>query len=83
MNEWHHGYLGALLILAALVGMWLCSGWVWFVMYLVGGVILLDDIYQHIFDVRTPLKILFGYAYQMDWVKDVTRWFDGLFGRKY
>ena len=77
--EWHHGYLGGVLIV---VGLFMSGCWL-VCFTLVGALILLDDIVQHVFDVRTPVKMLFGYAYEWQWVKDVTRWFDGLFGRKY
>ena len=80
MNELHHGYLGIALIIVGYImprnkwRVWVIS---------IGAYITADDIVLHAFDIRTPMKMLFGYAYQMEWVREVTRFIDGLFGRKY
>lgn len=43
----HHGYLGLLL-----------TGWV-YPLDIVGLLILIDDVYEHTVDVRSPLRLLF------------------------
>lgn len=81
LNEAHHAYVGAVLVLVGLVG-----GWGGFSMQATGFVLTADDLGQHIVqtfrdeDYQSPLHRLYGkYLWPMRWVQRLTRWLDELF----
>ena len=81
LNEGHHAYLGALLVLVGLVG-----GWVGFALQAVGFVLTVDDLGQHIVqtfsddEYHSPLYRFYArYLWPLRWVRRLTRWWDELF----
>jgi hypothetical protein len=82
LREWHHAYLGALLVLVgALVG-----GCVGLAFQLLGVVLTVDDLWEHVVqtfhdeDYESPLHHFYARVlWPMRWVQRLTRWLDGLF----
>jgi len=82
LGEIHHAYIGALLILVGV----LVAGWVGLVLQLLGLVLTIDDLGEHIAqtfgddDYQSPLHRLYGrYLWPLKWVQRLTRWLDALF----
>jgi hypothetical protein len=77
-REWHHGYLGIGLLGASWALGWPPLG-------LIGGLLVLDDAYQHLRQVgepgyESPLHQLYGrYLWPLPWVRSLNRWLDRLF----
>ena len=78
-REWHHGYLGLLLVL---LGVWLHASW----LTVLGAVVVLDDTVQHIVETtmhrpwRSPLHRLYAATlWRLPLVQRLNRWLDGLF----
>jgi hypothetical protein len=78
-REWHHGYLGIALCIISLF----MSGWAAFITGLIGGFIFSDDV---VYEIKgwSLLHTAYSYFYHKhEWIRDVNRWFDNLFGKKY
>jgi len=84
-REWHHGYLGAGLIVLALLPQWL----VW----TVGLTLMVEDfLWQHAFGLPSPLKWLYlkllwplfimRRGERFYFVQVLNRWLDEQFGKK-
>ncbi len=81
LNEGHHAYVGAVLVLVGIVG-----GWVGFALQAVGVLLTVDDLGQHVVqtfgdeDYESPLHRWYGrYLWPMRWVRRITSWWDELF----
>jgi hypothetical protein len=61
--EWkapHHGYIGAfILFLSYLMSQSYWATWSYVLMAFIGVYLLVDDIYEHRVNKRTPLRLLF------------------------
>jgi hypothetical protein len=82
LREFHHAYLGALLVLVGAV----VGGWVGLVLQILGVVLTVDDLVQHMVqtfgdeDYKSPLHQLYAtYLWPRRWVQRLTRWLDGFF----
>lgn len=78
-RQWHHGYLGILLIL---VSFWFGGN----LMRILGGIFILDDGLEHFIQWRTqtewqsPLRRLYGIFYRRwAWLRAVNAWLDQRF----
>jgi len=72
--EWHHGYLGLVLIL---LGWGFGAWWLW----APGLVLVADDAAQHFLGVDpSPIHQLYArYLWPLPFVRRLNRWLDGLF----
>jgi hypothetical protein len=78
-SEWHHLYLGVVLIVVGLVvrRRW-PRAWKWVAG--VGAYLVLDDAAQHFLGWPSPAKWLYGQTlWRLAWVRDVNVWLDDLF----
>ena len=75
-REWHHGYLG--LVLIALSFLW---GGAW--LYVPGAVLVVDDLAQHFLGLDpSPIhRVYVKYLWPIPVVQRVNVWLDRLFGR--
>lgn len=80
LNEWHHGYLGLLI-----VALGLTFGWPWWIVAK-GVLIALDDILQHTVQAitktewKSPMARLYAWVYKRSaLVRRVNIWLDSLF----
>ena len=88
LREWHHGYLGILMMLMGMVW-WVLAPSPWaLVLMAAGGLILSDDAYQHDRQSNgdptylSPLHRAFGWFYaRLRWLRALTEWLDVRFGR--
>jgi hypothetical protein len=77
MRGWHHGYLGAILVI---VGLYFELNWA----LIIGGIIVLDEVTQIVFGQYggflhwAYIKTL----YQIKIVRDFNFWLDSIFGKK-
>ena len=80
-NEWHHGYLGLLLLLInslfkdRKVRIWI---------YIIAGIIIGDEAYQWIVDDQSAGILHWIYVntlYQIPFVEEFNIWLDGVFGK--
>jgi len=74
-REWHHGYLG--LVLIALSFLW-GGAWLW----VPGAILMIDDVAQHFFGCDpSPIHVLYvKYLWPIPFVQKLNRWVDDLFG---
>ena len=78
-KEWHHGYLGIALMIISLS----LKGWAHWIVMLLGFFIFWDDVW---YEIRgwSILHTAYSHLYHKhEWIRDINRWFDNLFGRKY
>lgn len=84
-KQWHHGYLGLLIILSGVLETkhHRAAG---LVLVVVGSLVLLDDLVQHTVQAITktewssPLHRLYGWVYsKLPAIRTLNRWLDGLF----
>jgi len=92
-REWHHGYLGAFLILLGIpllyIGIAINSPTLIVIaktIIISGIIILIDDVHQHVKqslgypNYVSPLHRFFSkYLWKYEKVKKITEWFDNLF----
>lgn len=86
LKQWHHGYLGLLIIAAGLVD-WKHNHTIRLVCVIVGGIILLDDVLEHTVQAITktewysPLRRLYTVFYvRIGLVRAVNAWLDRAVG---
>ncbi len=86
-RQWHHGYLGLLLIGGGLLELkhHRSAGIIFLV---VGIVVLIDDVVEHAIQYFTqtewysPLRRLYGWFYaRIGWLRSINRWLDDVFHR--
>lgn len=80
-RQWHHGYLGILLILLS----FLVGG---LLMRSLGAILILDDALEHTVqaltktDWQSPLRRLYGVFYRRwAWLRAMNAWLDRRFGK--
>lgn len=78
-KQWHHAYLGAII-----AGIAYALAWGW--LMIVGLVIMLDDIVQHLVqetinsEWKSPLAWAYSKVYpRVAWVRKLNTWLDSLF----
>lgn len=69
-REWHHGYLGLVLILA---GLWL-GPWLW----VPGAVLVADDVLEHTTGIGCLLWLYGKTLWRIPAVQRLNRWLDNL-----
>ena len=87
-NEFHHLYIGILLVILGMVFLvvYFLTGkksWEkWAVGLLFFGLWIALDDYSYHLNGRSPFHSAFAYFYhRCEWIRDVTAWFDHLFGK--
>lgn len=83
----HHFYLGMALALLAFFLIWIQTPFAC-LLFFIGLWLMGDDFYQHVrirYDpnYRSPLHRWFRFIYRFQWVKNITRFFDHLFGKRH
>jgi hypothetical protein len=71
-RQWHHSYLGALLVG---VGLLVGARWCW----LLGAVLVLDDVIEHTTGVGVLLWLYARTLWRLAWVRRLNAWLDARF----
>jgi len=82
LKGWHHGYLGILLMLTGFLISFSNKTW-GLILSGSGFYFYADDLCGDAFNWKTPLRRLIAWLWRFKMVRDITHFFDGLFGREW
>ena len=83
---WHHGYMGAIIMILGLVSVFFINRNVSAVIFIIGTIIVFDDFFQHYMqasdpEYHSPLHRLYVRMPKPKWMIKLNVWIDKIFGR--